>query len=80
MTKKRTIFGLTIVASTSVLALSIVHMKKEVLMNRNDDFNIIKSEKRDNGIYLKTRNDISKSGKEIFIDDNGKIYSNDYIE
>ena len=43
-------------------------------------FNIVHSEKRDNGVYLKTKDPIKQSGKEIFIDKEGNIYSNDYIE
>lgn len=77
MSKKKIIFSLILVSLIGILAFNLKNNRSTYI---NKDFNIIKSEKRENGTYIKTRNDITKTGKEIFIDKQGNIYSDDYIE
>lgn len=47
---------------------------------QNPTFNIVFSENNNNRFYLKTRDEITKSGKDIVIDNDGSIFSHDYIE
>lgn len=48
--------------------------------SQNPAFNIVFSENNNNRFYLKTRDEITKSGKDIVIDNDGSIFSHDYIE